>query len=892
MVLVLEAIVCGTIVLASSAVVDRLYYQHWTFPPVRFLYFNLAQSLSVHYGRNDWHYYLFQGYPLLLTTFLPFALVGLYQSLFPQGPPSTQSLFTTAIKRQLATTSLLVPFILSFISHKEVRFIYPLLPPLHLLSAHPFLTFFFSPSNRTPRKRILFTLLLLANIFLAIFTTALYQQAPLTTLSYLRSRATDHPHTTTTIAFLTPCHSTPWRSHLIHPSLKAWALSCEPPLHLPPSEHSTYLDEADLFYQSPTHWLSLHLGRPPKNINEQQLRLAALETASGIPWNGESMYVDDKGRQRERRKAWTGYLVFFGQLEKELEKVLSGSGYGVCWRGWNGWGHEDWRRRGGMVIWCLDEGEKKRWSERDEASRRQKEIWTSKDEPHLPYHQLAVRKHLAWTKFDFPGSSTHLRRLCPSGPSYRKITIVALMFFLIAFYALDAVEPYHQHFSLRNYTLQYPFAVHERVPVPLLFALNSLLPAIIIALYALVIDGLFSHQKQAAPRDEHRTLGKYRLKDRLWEFNCGLLGLLLSQGAAFVITGALKNATGKPRPDLIDRCRPEQGSADPLVYGLSNISICTQENHKILKDGFRSFPSGHSSSAFAGLFYLSIYLAAKMHVLDNRGEVWKTFIVMIPTLAAALIAVSRIMDARHHPFDVISGSMLGMLVAWGAYRQYFPPVTESWRKGRAYPIRTWGSEPKRPASGDHALLKDEEIEPSHTEPIRSRSQTWNAPLQTNANGVSDGNVFREQISRSQHQRRQELGEQSSSSSLDLEARHPRKPLPGTRPQMRRVPSNIYASSSSDHETDDGFELQTRGGPRTEASHGGNLAADALGQEPSYHPSIPNPSKPTVNTSAGSGSQTRASLSPDMVRPPRNEAEERSSAEERRPRGVDLVETYR
>ena len=75
-----------------------------------------------------------------------------------------------------------------------------------------------------------------------------------------------------------------------------------------------------------------------------------------------------------------------------------------------------------------------------------------------------------------------------------------------------------------------------------------------------------------------------------------------------------------------------------------------------------------------------------MHVLDSKGEVWKTFIIMVPTLGAALIAGSRIMDARHHPFDVIFGSLLGILVAWGSYRQYFPPVTETWRKGRAYPI--------------------------------------------------------------------------------------------------------------------------------------------------------------------------------------------------------------
>jgi membrane-associated phospholipid phosphatase len=60
--------------------------------------------------------------------------------------------------------------------------------------------------------------------------------------------------------------------------------------------------------------------------------------------------------------------------------------------------------------------------------------------------------------------------------------------------------------------------------------------------------------------------------------------------------GSLKNAIGKPRPDLIDRCQPLPGSADPLPFGLSNYSICTQTNNAILKDGFRSFPSGHSSS--------------------------------------------------------------------------------------------------------------------------------------------------------------------------------------------------------------------------------------------------------------------------------------------------------
>lgn len=42
------------------------------------------------------------------------------------------------------------------------------------------------------------------------------------------------------------------------------------------------------------------------------------------------------------------------------------------------------------------------------------------------------------------------------------------------------------------------------------------------------------------------------------------------------------------------------------------------------------------------------------------------------------------------------GSALGILCGWGAYRQYFPPVSHTWEKGRAYPMRTWGVPLRRP----------------------------------------------------------------------------------------------------------------------------------------------------------------------------------------------------
>ena len=124
-------------------------------------------------------------------------------------------------------------------------------------------------------------------------------------------------------------------------------------------------------------------------------------------------------------------------------------------------------------------------------------------------------------------------------------------------------------------------------------------------------------------------------------------------------------------------------------------------------------------ASFGGLFFLTLYLAGKLHLYDQRGEVWKVFLCLIPTLGAALVAVSRIEDARHHPFDVLFGSALGVLCAWGSYRQYFPSLDEAWKKGQAYPIRSWGTEPAGPSDGhrEREFARDEGRESLRATPL-------------------------------------------------------------------------------------------------------------------------------------------------------------------------------
>ena len=230
-----------------------------------------------------------------------------------------------------------MPLMLSLVAHKEVRFVYPLLPCLHVLASRVLVDFFIKPiydsssSKAVPRLKLLTLIsLLLANVTIAFYTTLYHESGPLNVLSYLRSR---HEATgkDTTVGFLMPCHSTPWRSHLTYPAIHAWALTCEPPLDLNASEKASYLDEADLFYANVSGFLR--------------------ENMSSSITMGD---VDDLSLPHY----WPDYLVFFAQLEPVLHSVQRNdhllSSYVECWRSWNTAWHHDWRRRGDIVVWCLD----------------------------------------------------------------------------------------------------------------------------------------------------------------------------------------------------------------------------------------------------------------------------------------------------------------------------------------------------------------------------------------------------------------------------------------------------------------------------------------------------------------------------------------------------------
>ncbi|PPJ58957.1 hypothetical protein CBER1_04097 [Cercospora berteroae] len=207
--------------------------------------------------------------------------------------------------------------------------------------------------------------------------------------------------------------------------------------------------------------------------------------------------------------------------------------------------------------------------------------------------------------------------------------------------------PFHSQFRLDDPRLQHPHAEVERVDLVWLLIYGCGIP----------LGGLAAWSLIARPPAH--------------QIHITFLGLFSAILMATMITDILKDAIGRPRPDLIARCKPAEGTPRNEMI---SVEVCTETNHHVLHDGWRSYPSGHSSFAFSGLGWIALLMASQLHVLRPRASLIVVLACLLPLLGAALIAVSRLEDYRHDVFDVVSGSILGFAVTYFNWRRYYPSL--------------------------------------------------------------------------------------------------------------------------------------------------------------------------------------------------------------------------
>ncbi|XP_073954852.1 phospholipid phosphatase 5-like [Choristoneura fumiferana] len=154
-----------------------------------------------------------------------------------------------------------------------------------------------------------------------------------------------------------------------------------------------------------------------------------------------------------------------------------------------------------------------------------------------------------------------------------------------------------------------------------------------------------------------------------------ILAWTLALSITAMITEVIKLSVGRPRPDFFYRCYPNGKITKDLH--------CVGDVREIM-EGRKSFPSGHSSFAFASLGFLSLWIYGKLK-LKWRGNVARVFCCVPPMLTATIIAASRVYDNHHHWEDVLAGSVIGSVSSYFCYSYYYNAL-DSELAGTPYPL--------------------------------------------------------------------------------------------------------------------------------------------------------------------------------------------------------------
>jgi len=131
-----------------------------------------------------------------------------------------------------------------------------------------------------------------------------------------------------------------------------------------------------------------------------------------------------------------------------------------------------------------------------------------------------------------------------------------------------------------------------------------------------------------------------------------LYGFIVFLAVLTAISNFLKILLLKERPDFYARCSPDK---DGRCMGPARLVI----------EGYKSFPSGHTLACFGMSFYVLFFM------IQNSIH----FLILFPifsaiTVFSIFVAVTRVKDYKHSPFDVmltclitiaLSGLFLGQL---------------------------------------------------------------------------------------------------------------------------------------------------------------------------------------------------------------------------------------
>ena len=199
-----------------------------------------------------------------------------------------------------------------------------------------------------------------------------------------------------------------------------------------------------------------------------------------------------------------------------------------------------------------------------------------------------------------------------------------------------------------------------------------------------------------------------------------LLGYSFAILLTLIITVLGKNLVGKPRPDYFNRCFPcvDLNNYNEIISFLDkmddlpnfecqniggdkqqddtqqNLTLSNQASSLILRsisdcndtkincdtkcqlNGRRSFPSGHSATAWVIFSFTAFFLFGKLNTFlaKNRSQTIRLLPGFSMFAIALWISISRTQDYRHDYYDVLCGGLIGLICGWIGYKTNYPKL--------------------------------------------------------------------------------------------------------------------------------------------------------------------------------------------------------------------------
>ncbi|XP_035827911.1 phospholipid phosphatase 1 [Aplysia californica] len=263
-------------------------------------------------------------------------------------------------------------------------------------------------------------------------------------------------------------------------------------------------------------------------------------------------------------------------------------------------------------------------------------------------------------------------------------------------------EPVQSGFWCRDESVRYPYKP-DTVNTSLLLVMSFGGPFLVMT----VTETIRAALKTRLPR---------RFRGELLSLAKAYGAFLFGVAANCILTDTLKFSIGRPRPHFIDLCKPNfdkiNCTSDDL--GLDRFVLdyeCTntEVDHRLLREAKLSFPSGHASlSMFSALFTI-FYLQLRMEI--KFSHLLRPTLQLCLIILAVLCCVTRIIDHKHFPSDVVAGACLGTVVAWLSFykiaHKLIPTIVPDKQPSKAALARATSveSEPQTPTP----LLRPERL---------------------------------------------------------------------------------------------------------------------------------------------------------------------------------------